>query len=303
MLLRTALCLSITLALAACGQQPADPQESTPPPVAEEAVQETERQAGAAAPAADARAAIAAAVAGDWRTPAFAERDGHRNPAETLAFFQVAPNHRVVEITPGGGWYMEILAPLVRDEGSYVGAVIDPERAASDNQRDFATRQNAALREKIAGAPEVYGPATLHPFAPAEPAFGEPGTADVVLTFRNVHNWRMGGNAEAMFRGFHEVLAPGGVLGVVEHRAAGDVPAEDRSGYVGQEQVVAMAEAAGFVLEEASEINANPADTRDHPNGVWTLPPTNRHDEADAETYAAIGESDRMTLRFRKPAE
>lgn len=302
MLLRTSLCLSITLALAACGQQ-ADPQESTPPPVAEEAIEDTGSPAEAAAPAADARAAIRAAVAGDWRTPAFAERDRYRNPAETLAFFQVAPNQRVVEITPGGGWYMEILAPLVRDEGSYVGAVIDPERAASDNQRDFATRQNAALREKIAAAPEVYGPATLHPFAPAEPSFGEPGTADVVLTFRNVHNWRMGGNAEAMFRGFYEVLAPGGVLGVVEHRAAGDVPADDRSGYVGQEQVVAMAEAAGFVLEEASEINANPADTRDHPNGVWTLPPTNRHDEADAETYAAIGESDRMTLRFRKPAE
>ncbi|TXK60678.1 class I SAM-dependent methyltransferase, partial [Alkalisalibacterium limincola] len=245
--------------------------------------------------------AIDAAVAGEWRNADFRERDQYRRPAQTLAFFGIQPSHTLVEITPGGGWYTEILAPLVREDGSYVAAVVDPERATSDSARDYATRQNAQLREKLAAHPEVYGPATVHPYDPADPVFGEPGSADAVVTFRNVHNWRMGGNAEAMFRGFYDVLAPGGVLGVVEHRAEGAVPDDDRSGYVGQEQVVALAAAAGFVLEEASEINANPADTRDHPNGVWTLPPSNRHDEADAERYAEIGESDRMTLRFRKP--
>jgi predicted methyltransferase len=133
--------------------------------------------------------------------------------------------------------------------------------------------------------------------------FGPAGSADVVLTFRNVHNWRMGGQAEGMFEGFYQVLKPGGVLGVVEHRAAADVPADDKSGYVGQAQVIAMAEAAGFRLDAKSEINANPRDTKDHPNGVWTLPPASRHDAADAEKYKAIGESDRMTLRFVKPAQ
>jgi predicted methyltransferase len=121
-----------------------------------------------------------------------------------------------------------------------------------------------------------------------------------VLTFRNVHNWRGSGQAEGLFKAFHAVLKPGGVLGVVEHRAAADVPAGDKSGYVGQAQVIAMAEAAGFRLDASSEINANPRDDHDHPNGVWTLPPSNRHDAEDRQQYQAIGESDRMTLRFVK---
>lgn len=298
---RVTLCAALVLALTACS-------ESTPP---------TSTLAGDAGPGAaaqdvrepvatnerSAREAIEAAVAGDWRDEGFRARDEYRRPVQTLTFFGVEPTHTLVEVTPGGGWYTEILAPLVREDGRYIAAVVDPARASSDSARDYATRQNEQLREKLAADPDIYGPATLHPYDPANPVFGEPGSADAVVTFRNVHNWRMGGNAEAMFRGFFEVLAPGGVLGVVEHRAAGDVADDDRSGYVGQDQVVALAEAAGFVLEEASEINANAADTRDHPNGVWTLPPSNRHDEADAERYAGIGESDRMTLRFRKPLD
>jgi len=122
-----------------------------------------------------------------------------------------------------------------------------------------------------------------------------------VLTFRNVHNWMMGDQEAGMFKGFFEVLKPGGVLGVVEHRARADVPDGDRSGYVSEAQVIALATAAGFVLEEKSEVNANPADTKDHPNGVWTLPPSNNHPEEERAKYAAIGESDRMTLRFVKP--
>ena len=123
-----------------------------------------------------------------------------------------------------------------------------------------------------------------------------------MVTFRNVHNWRSAGQAEGMFKGFYEVLKPGGVLGVVEHRAKGDVPADDKSGYVGQDQVIALAKAAGFELAGSSEVNANPRDTKDHPNGVWTLPPSNNHPEAERAKYQAIGESDRMTLRFVKRA-
>ena len=124
-----------------------------------------------------------------------------------------------------------------------------------------------------------------------------------MLTFRNVHNWRSSGQAEDMFKGFFAVLKPGGVLGVVEHRAKADVAADDKSGYVGEAQVIALAEAAGFKLQEKSEINANPRDTKDHPNGVWTLPPSNDHAAADEARYQAIGESDRMSLRFIKPAK
>jgi predicted methyltransferase len=296
-MIRLPMFVALVLALSACTESPA--------PAGPDAEAGPAMSATGPAPEASTHdeAAVAAAVEGEWRNPDFRARDGYRNPAATLGFFGVAPHHTVVEITPGGGWYMEILAPLVREDGRYIGAVIDPARATTDGQRNYAENQNAQLREKLAASPEVYGPAALYPFDPVEPVFGEPGSADVVLTFRNVHNWRMGGNAEAMFEGFYEVLAPGGVLGVVEHRAAADVPADDRSGYVGQDQVIALAEAAGFELDASSEINANPADTKDHPNGVWTLPPSNRHEPEDAETYTAIGESDRMTLRFRKPLD
>lgn len=304
---RLTLCAALALALTACADStpPAEPVagETTPATPAAQVEETTPATPADQDTGMDASAAIEAAVAGDWRDADYRERDEFRRPAQTLAFFGVEPSHTLVEITPGGGWYTEILAPLVRDDGRYVAAVVDPERASSDSQRDYATRQNDQLREKLAAHPDVYGPATVMPYDPADPVFGDPGSADAVVTFRNVHNWRMGGSAEAMFSGFFDVLAPGGVLGVVEHRAEGEVDAEDRSGYVGQDQVVALAEAAGFVLEEASEINANPADTRDHPNGVWTLPPSNRHDDADAERYAGIGESDRMTLRFRKPQQ
>ena len=149
----------------------------------------------------------------------------------------------------------------------------------------------------------MYANASVIEVDPAAPVFGEPGSADVVLTFRNVHNWVGAGSEAAMFKGFFDVLAPGGVLGVVEHRAAPGKTLEEvkESGYLPEDYVIGLATAAGFVLEEKSEINANPADTKDHPNGVWTLPPGNRHDEADKAKYAAIGESDRMTLRFVKP--
>jgi predicted methyltransferase len=246
--------------------------------------------------------AIQAAVKSTTRDPANVTRDGFRHPAQTLAFFTVTPASKVIEITPGNGWYSEILAPLVREQGQYIAAVVDPASVPEGRGRDYQQRSRDGLQKKFSAAPAQFDKAAEVAYDPAAPVFGKPGSADVVLTFRNVHNWRKSGQAPGMFKGFYDVLKPGGVLGVVEHRAKADVGEDDGSGYVGQKQVIAMAEAAGFTLDGSSEVNANPRDTKDHPNGVWTLPPSNNHDAADAAKYRAIGESDRMTLRFIKAA-
>ncbi len=246
-------------------------------------------------------AALDEAIAGSWRGADNRARDVWRHPKETLSFFMVRPDQTVIEITPGGGWYSEILAPYLRADGRYVAAVIDPAGESNERARDYYAKGRSELQAKFAADPARFDRVQLVGFNSKAPVLGAPGSADVVLTFRNVHNWRSAGNAEAMFRAFFDVLRPGGVLGVVEHRANADLPATDKSGYVGQAQVIAMAQAAGFVLDGASEVNANPRDTKDHPNGVWMLPPANRHAPADADRYKAIGESDRMTLRFVKP--
>ena len=245
-------------------------------------------------------AALDAALKGDWRDPKNAARDIYRHPKETLSFFGITPTQTVVEITPGGGWYSEVLAPYLKANGQYVAAVVDP-AAASEKSRNYYQRGLDGLQKKFTDGPAQFDKATVVKYDPAAPVFGSAGSADVVLTFRNVHNWRSANQAEGMFKGFFAVLKPGGVLGVVEHRANQDVAADDKTGYVGEAQVIAMAEAAGFRLDGKSEINANPKDTKDHPNGVWTLPPSNNHPEADRAKYQAIGESDRMTLRFVKP--
>jgi predicted methyltransferase len=249
----------------------------------------------------DASSALDTAVQGSWRDPANVARDVYRHPQQTLAFFGIAPQQTVIEITPGGGWYAEILAPYLHDNGRYVAAVVDPAAVAEGKGRDYQQKNRTALETKFAAAPAQYGKAQVVAYDPKTPVFGPADSADLVLTFRNVHNWRSAGQAEGMFKGFFAVLKPGATLGVVEHRAKTDVPADDKSGYVGEAQVIAMAEAAGFKLVEKSEINANPRDTKDHPNGVWTLPPANNHDAVDDAKYKAIGESDRMTLRFVKP--
>jgi len=302
---KTPLALALALVLAACGQS----DLSTPATDSAAAPDASATAADGAEAATDAERTpsdnpLDAVLAGDWRDPANVARDGWRHPRETLEFFGVGPSQAILEITPGGGWYTELLAPLPEGKGRYVGAIVDPASASTEGARNYYTRGNQALREKLAARPDVYGEASLHEFSLQAPAFGEPGSMDVVLTFRNVHNWADGGYAEAMFRGFYEVLGPGGVLGVVEHRAAEGKTWDEvkGTGYVPVDYVIELATAAGFVLEEQSEINANPADGKDHPNGVWTLPPSNRHEEADREKYAAIGESDRMTLRFVKPA-
>ena len=254
------------------------------------------------APASEAPA-LDTVLQGSWRDPANVARDVHRHPQQTLAFFGFAPAQTVIEITPGGGWYAEILAPYLRDNGHYVAAVVDPAAVAEGKGRDYQQKSKTTLESKFAASPAQYAKAQVLAYDPKAPVFGPADSADLVLTFRNVHNWRMAGQAEGMFKGFFAVLKPGATLGVVEHRAKADVPADDKSGYVGEAQVIAMAEAAGFKLAGKSEINANPRDTKDHPNGVWTLPPSNNHDAVDDAKYKAIGESDRMTLRFVKPAQ
>ena len=284
-------CALLAIAPVACTAD-TPPAATDPAPAAETAATEAAQPADA----------LAAAIAGDWRSAENTARDQYRHPAETLAFFGLEPGQTVVEITPGGGWYAEILAPYLRDDGSYVAAIVDPQAVAEGRGRDYQQRSKDGLEKKFAEAPAQFDRATIVAYDPAAPRFGEPGSADRVLTFRNVHNWLGAGQAEGMFKGFFDVLKPGGVLGVTEHRAApGNVDPD--SGYVAQTQVVALAEAAGFRLEESSEVNANPKDTKDHPNGVWTLPPGNNHDAEDAQKYRDIGESDRMTLRFVKPAQ
>ncbi|MFK4754537.1 class I SAM-dependent methyltransferase [Oceanobacter antarcticus] len=230
-------------------------------------------------------------------------RDIYRHPAATLAFFDVEPDMSVVEIWPGGGWYADILGPYLSDHGQYVAAHFDP-----DSDVEYFRNSRARFAAKVTRQPKRFGSATLTVFDPgSEQAIAPDGSADRVLSFRNVHNWYMRGGGDervlAAFKTFYRALKPGGVLGIVEHRLAADRPLVDqqRSGYLHQDYVIRMAEQAGFILQASSEINANPADSTRYPEGVWTLPPSYRLGEQDRARYQAIGESDRMTLKFIKP--
>ena len=252
---------------------------------------------------------LEAAAAGAHRTPEYSTRDAYRHPVEVLRFFGVQPDSTVVEIWPSGGWWTEILAPALRDEGVYYAAGF-----ALSAQRTPEYRRNAQKRfaEKLAAAPELYGAAIVTELSiPERIAIAPPGSADFVLTFRNAHNWLNGDYATEMFEVMARALRPGGVLGVVAHRAPEGRSIEDMkdSGYVTEALIIEMAEAAGLSLDGSSEINVNPRDTKDHPAGVWTLPPSLAHcrDMREGEErdvceahYRAIGESDRMTLKFRK---
>ena len=246
--------------------------------------------------AGSARAAIDAAVAAPTRTPTNVERDKYRNPAATLAFFGVKPGQTVVELWPGGGWYTEILAAHNNAGKGTLYAAAPWERGLN------------RVKEWQTAKPELYGNIKLAEFPNAGTNAKVPdGAADVVLTFRNVHNWRFSGvdSTAAAFRQMYAMLKPGGILGVEEHRLnENDDPAkEEKSGYMKESSVIAFAEAAGFKLAGRSEINANPKDTKDYPKGVWTLPPRFAEGDVERAKYAAIGESDRMTLKFVKPAK
>lgn len=240
---------------------------------------------------------LAEAINDSWRSASSRVRDEYRHPQATLEFFRVGSRARVIEISPGAGWYTEILAPYLRDSGAYIAAT------ASAPADTGAGKRNAGLKAKFAADAEHYDRAQYLEYDGKTPSLGAPGSVDVVLTFRNVHNWVAADNADAYFKAFYDVLKPGGVLGVVDHRAKPGTSLADmkKSGYLSEDLVIELATRAGFRLDARSEINANAKDTANHPNGVWTLPPTNRHDKKDAAKYAAVGESDRMTLRFVKP--
>lgn len=234
-------------------------------------------------------AAFAPILAGSWRSPQNSARDVYRHPRETLQFFGLRPEQTVIEITPGGGWYSELLGPLLQQRGHYIAAV--------------EAEQPGSLKAKFAADPLHYAKSSVVAFQPEHPRFGAAASADTVLTFRNVHNWVMADNAPQMFKAFFKVLKHGGTLGVVDHRGKPDESLEQikQSGYLPTAYVVKLATDAGFKLEGQSEVNANAKDTKDYPQGVWTLPPTLQLGEQDKARYLAIGESDRMTLRFIKP--
>ncbi len=249
---------------------------------------------------------MAAVLALPHRSEANRARDAYRHPQETLALFDVLPHQTVLEITPGGGgWYTEILAPYLHSNGTLIAQIFDPATPVKPGTRDYYTKSNAEFRAKLAANPGIYSRVRVIESSVTAPVFGPPGSVDRVLTFRNVHNWTGAGTDAAMFKAFFDVLKPNGVLGVVEHRAAaGTDPATSaKSGYITESYVIKLATDAGFELAGRSEINANPKDTRDYKNGVWTLPPVLRVPEGeDKAKYLAIGESDRMTLKFVRPA-
>ena len=231
------------------------------------------------------------------RSKANVVRDPYRHPAETLAFFGIQPNSHVVEILPGSsGYYMEILAPWLKDKGSYIAASRDESipQYIPDHQK---------LVQRLKDESDLYSKVVVTQFRANRHPIAPPGSADVVISFRNLHNWMERNELQESLQAFYVALKPGGVLGIVDHRGRTDQPqsAQISSGYVRQDVAIELIEQAGFKLQASSEINANPKDTKDYPEGVWALPPSYRMKDKDREKYTAIGESDRFTLRFIKP--
>ena len=249
--------------------------------------------------AAHADDALKAAITSTGRSPANVARDPARHPYETLTFFGIKPTMTVVELAPGGGWYTEILAPYLRDKGKLIAAGESP---ASPNAG--AKRYADSLTKKLAANPALYGKVQRGVFEPPRAYdIAKPDSVDMVLTFRNLHNWMEGGDEELKktLAEIYKVIKPGGVLGFEDHRLPAARKAGSTGGYVHEAYVIKMAESVGFKLAGKSEINANPKDTADYAKGVWTLPPTLANKDVDREKYLAIGESDRMTLKFVKP--
>jgi predicted methyltransferase len=245
--------------------------------------------------------ALQAAINGSQRSDANKARDGARHPLQTLEFFGITPTMTVVELNPGGGWYTEILAPYLRAQGQLIEAYPDPKSKDEENRNDAA-----AIQKKMNASPALYDKVKTATFEPPEKLnFVPNNSVDMVLTFRNVHNWVGFGDdkMQALFKGVFDGLKKGGIFGVVDHRLpAGKVQDKDAStGYVSEAYVIKIAEAAGFKLVAKSEINANPKDNADHKHGVWALPPTFANKDEDRKIYADIGESDRLTLKFVKP--
>ena len=239
-------------------------------------------------------------LAGDQRSEENRARDRYRHPKATLLFFGIRPEMSVLEVWPEPGWYTEVLAPLLADKGRYYAGVIAP-----DPKSEYITHRLEDFRKKLAARPEIYGQVAVVTFPLDGKDVVPPGTLDMVLTFRNIHNWMAHDEAAQAFATMYRALKPGGVLGVTEHRGNPAVAQDPkaRSGYVNEDYAIKLIEAQGFRLVAKSELNANPKDTKDYEQGVWTLPPTYRLGDKDRDKYAAIGESDRFTLKFVKPAK
>jgi len=246
------------------------------------------------------KAAIQAAMKGKHRTPGNAERDKYRHPAETLDYFGFKPTMTVLDIGPGEGWYTELLAPALAKSGQYVATTNDPSGPPDLRPTFYGQRFKAFLDR----APELYGKVQTVVVDPKAPKIGKEGLFDMVLIMRGVHGMKNNGTLDAWLAEIHAALKPGGVLGIEEHRAAPSADATEsaKKGYVPEKWLVEQVESAGFKLAGKSEINANAKDTKDYPEGVWSLPPTFREGDKDREKYAAIGESDRMTLKFVRAA-
>jgi predicted methyltransferase len=237
-------------------------------------------------------------LAGDWRTEENRARDVYRHPKETLLFFGLRPDMKVVEVWPGNGWYTEVIAPLVSKQGKYYAAQYLP-----DPQSKYITDTLDTYKAKLQMRSDLYGKVEVTGIGPTGGEIAPPDSVDMVVTFRNIHNWMGRDWAPQAFAAMYRALKPGGTLGVVEHRGNPATPQDPKakSGYVNEDYAVKLIESAGFKLVAKSELNANPKDTKDYEQGVWTLPPTYRLGDKDREKYAAIGESDRFTLKFVKP--
>jgi predicted methyltransferase len=275
--------------LAACG--------GTPKPQNPETPKGTDIDLGAPPESTEAR--LDWAIAGAQRSPQNRARDAYRHPKETLEFFGVKKDSHVVELWPGGGWYTEILAPFLRDSGKLTVTNLDPAKQQGE-MKQWAT----AYEHKLESAPTLYGKvAIVHVAPPNDIVLGPDESADVVLTFRNLHNWIEGGFAKNVIAATYKVLKHGGVFGIEEHRGdpGADQKTVDETGYVPEQMAIDLIESAGFKLAGKSEVNANPKDDHHHEGGVWALPPVLRNGEKDKAKYLAIGESDRMTLKFVKP--
>jgi len=243
--------------------------------------------------------ALTSILAGNQRAEENRARDVYRHPKQALLFFGVRPEMSVLEVWPTPGYYTEILAPLLRAKGKYYAAVM-----AADPASSYVTKSLENYRVKLAERPDLYDKVIVVTMPTNGANVVPPGTLDMVVTFRNLHNWMSHDEAPQVFATLYKALKPGGILGIAEHRGNPAVPQDPKakSGYVNEDYAIKLIEAQGFRLVAKSEVNANPKDTKDAPEGVWTLPPTYQLGAKDREKYAAIGESDRFTMRFVKPA-
>lgn len=244
-------------------------------------------------------AALAKAVSASERTESFVARDRYRHPQEVLEFFGLKPNQTVVEIWPGGGYWTEILGPYLKDHGTYYTAI------APRGSSERAEQSGAAWEKKLADKSAAYGQVKVTEFGRGHYAIAPAGSVDLVVTFRNVHNFVGQGFADDALAAFYKALKPGGILGVEDHRASNDQPQDPKAanGYLREDYMIALAEKAGFKLLGRSEILANPKDTKDWPKGVWTLPPSLAMGAQDRDKYLAIGEADNFLLKFQKPLD